>query len=306
MRLNFQARLLLIFFGLAGAACNSTSPTDNALREGRKIVFQAVAVPQITDLRTGQMREAGRLAFGGEAVVRKGKATIIPTQGRPAFAPGDTTITLGSMTDSVIAGLLPQLGFTTNSGGPTNSAPDGSGAGADTVDFTADGAAYQVIRTRGTYGEPLIATTYKNGIAIFTERRTWQSMSGGIILARVIFTDLTDPEVQVRTNVDITTTKIITLSLQERFRPAAGEMLTRAGALCLPQALYALRAGAGCAAAIGVGIIALGRLVYTSAKLVAAVRNPFSPATWSALYEYMEAITGLSAAGVGVGAACKK
>jgi hypothetical protein len=116
----------------------------------------------------------------------------------------------------------------------------------------------------------------------------------------VIFRDYSNPEVIVRTNIDITATKIIELTWFDRLRRSTNR-LARAGlTLVGPGVAYARRISWDCFRDAALGVGALINLVYQSANLVAAASvigatgGAAAPWLGGATYSYLGAIGGVS------------
>ncbi len=216
--------------------------------------------------------------------------------------------------DSVVATLLPQLGFTspsTANGRFSNLVAGGSGT--DTlviIDSTQTSpVTWQSLDEKGTYGQPINRTYSRAGQVLLTENRQWNTVSGGITLSRIIINDYNDPNILIRTNIDINRAKVIELTWVGRMGNGL-KAATQAGlAVVLPGVAYA-RDGWDCVKSGALALGALINLVYRSYQLIqagaatAATGGAAAPTVAGALYSYFGAVGALSITIVDAGRDC--
>lgn len=235
-----RIRLLGALMALMVVACNAgvTDPTMTPLKEGSRITADVMLTPMFIDRRTNAVRTGPVTRTTLSAIIHNGRASLA-SQGR-----GPLTSTLADVpsTDAIVGTLLGSLGFTSASASnPNYASPVGGGAKTDTlivVDST--DVEWGVMISSGTYGEVTNRVYSRSSATFLTENRQWNSVSGGITLSRVILNDYSDPNVVIRTNIDITRTRVIELTLLEKIWGKAKALASAAFGIVTPEPAYAI------------------------------------------------------------------
>lgn len=299
------------------SACGAESMTDTGpvLKEGSTITADVVIAPTFIDRRTGATRPGALLKGTVSAVVRNGKAVVVAGGGGHG-GPMVSSNTMADLpaNDSVVAMLLPQLGFTsisTASGAFPNVVA--GGPGTDTlvvIDSTlATPVTWQSLTAKGTYGQPVNTTYSRSGQVLLTENRQWNSISGGVTLSRVILNDYNDPNILIRTNIDITRAKVIELTWSGKILDGMKALALVGLSAVLPGVAHA-QGGWECVRDAALALGSLANLVYRSSVLIAAgsataaTGGAAAPTVAGALYGYFGAIGWLSLAFVDAGRSC--
>jgi hypothetical protein len=269
---------------------DSITGTDPTLKEGSTITADVALTPSITYLN-GDVTYGPTVTSKISAVVRRGKASLIGDEsGRPFTVSGEFP-----STDAAVAALLSDVGFTTQTSPNPSYSSAISGGLADTlviIDDATGGTPWEIQTTKGSYGQPISRRYLRNNQLIMVEARTWTQLSGGVTLTRVMFTDYSNPEAVVRTNIDITSTRVVILSWAETL---LNRVRTLVVGLVQPQPAYAQTTWE-CVSSAGIAVGSLINLVVQSAALVSAgaatagTGGAASPTLVGAMYNYMGAI----------------
>lgn len=121
-------------------------------------------------------------------------------------------------------------------------------------------------------------------------RYTWEAVAGGGIRVKTAnYRDTSNPEVEIRTTVTVTSANVVTLTHLDRAVTGARQVLAGAARLCLPQPLHAATASStaplqsDCSLALAAGPASLpfalryfqsvGRLISTAFVVGAKCRK---------------------------------
>lgn len=300
--------LLVPFMALVVAACDAgvSDPTTASLKEGSRITADVMLTPTFIDRRTNSVRTGPVTRTTVSAIIRKGRASLV-SQGR-----GPLTSTLADVpsTDAIVGTLLETLGFTSASASnPNYSSPAAGGAKTDTlivVDST--DVEWGVMMSSGTYGE-VTNRVYSRSNAIFlTENRQWTAVSGGITLTRVILNDYSNPNVVIRTNIDITRTRVVELTILEKAWGKAKALAYAALGIVTPQPAYAIswecfRDAMYAAASFATFVAASAGVVVAGAGTV-GTGGAAAPSVPLALTGYFVSVAWLTGTTVDAGRSC--
>lgn len=159
-----------------------------------------------------------------------------------------TTLVDTSSSAAMIGNLLGTLGFTSAStANPAYSSPASGGAKTDTLVVTdSSDVQWSITMNSGNYGEMMNRVYSRTNQVLPTENRQWTSVSGGITLTRVILNDYSDANVVVRTNIDITRTKVIELTLFERAWRRVRVLAAAGLGMAMPEPVYAREVSGEC------------------------------------------------------------
>lgn len=292
-RRTFISRALSAFLSGVAACSTPTGVPDAGLREGARLELTGPAVFQMIDRRTGRLLSSESLTWRSTGVVRNGVAIAGREEHpeRPVLRTGDTY----DIPDTIVAQVLPMLGFTSSGANPAYLTSGQSGA--DTVVTTAeDGQTLVTVVVRGDLGQPLTMRVTKGGVLVLSARYTWVAVQGGIQASLAIYEDWSDPEVLLRTRVDVTSARVVTLTILEEATRSFQEVATRAGSACLPQQLYAQ--GAGCTAAKASLVVTVSKWLWSNVKLL-LLKTPV------AAVDYFMDVGAMAASIIATVAACK-
>lgn len=253
------------------------------------------------------MLSEAAFSFRAEGVIRSGVASL----DKASESQGDRPLTTPPLTlppDSV-AVVLPLLGF--SSGGSSNPnfvAPAFPGGQVDTASTT-DAGGHQIVQitATGDYGEPQVITIKRDGLTQMVAHYTWVAVTGGgIRVSTANYKDTSNPDVEVRTTVTVTSANIVTLTNLDRVKNGTQRVIAGAANVCLPRQLHAstLRrasSSTGCSLALAAGAYALIDFTLSSAAFVAA-----GPASLPVALRYFGSIGKVIGAAFTIGAQCRK
>lgn len=239
---------------------------------------------------------------------------MLEVSGEPdGHKPFSTSQPLTLPPDSV-AVLLPLLGFSANgSANPNFVAPAYPGESTDTVTAVdSTGNTFIQITRTGTYGEPKVITVIRNGVTQMIARYTWVAATGGgIRVSAANYKDLSNPNVEIRTTVSVTSANIVTLTQLERLRthmrfaaaaPTIQRLVLAAGQACLPEQLSAtMSLTPACKAAVAAMAWRFVRFALDSAAYGAA-----GPASLAFGLRYFGSVAAFIGSAFAVGSACKR